>query len=59
MEHKDGKINIVVDKNRYVKNMKKIPEKYLNFLLTNINKDVNIKYVVSKKNQDKIKEKNL
>ena len=59
MEHKDGKINIVVDKNRYVKNMKKIPEKYLNFLLTNINKDVNIRYVVGKKNQDKIKEKNL
>ena len=32
-----------------VKNMKKFPEKYMKFLLTNIDKDVNIKYVVGKK----------
>ena len=39
--------------------MKNFLEKYMKILLTNIIKDVNIKYVVSKKNQDKIKEKNL
>lgn len=29
--------------------MKKFPEEYMKFLLTNIDKDVNIKYVVGKK----------